>query len=243
MLLTPNRRLAMTMIAAFSVIASCGVQFYQLHLLHVERGHIGEKIHELQTKIQQLNDAAKNAREATERMQQVLKLMPRQEGFADEADPPGPPAHFDSSQIFQRGTRTMVRHDYYEAHPHAFDCKGDRYGCPECPVGKADRVINFTHGDYDGVPDTINVFFACAKINMLVPEPGPGVSSDEFLCQREPQDGVVAFHGRRYPCSEQDRGTKYELGDLQPGETKTITIPVPVTQNMANPAPPRAPGP
>jgi hypothetical protein len=129
--------------------------------------------------------------------------------------------------IFYRGVHPTVRHDYYMDHPHAFDCKDDPYSCKECPVGKPDRVIKVVQPSYMEVPDQVNGFFACSDINMLVPEQGLGVDSDQFICQREPQDGFIELNGHRYSCkSDIDQGHTINLGDLQPGETKTLTIPV-----------------
>jgi hypothetical protein len=135
--------------------------------------------------------------------------------------------------IFQNGAHPTVRHDYYEMHKHAFDCKDDPYSCKECPVGSPERAISFTHGAYRDVPVEINRFFACYEINTLVPEAGFDVDSDQFLCQRSPQDGFVKFGDKVYSCKqEQDDSPAqtFNLGTIQPGESKTVTIPVTVQQ-------------
>ncbi len=130
--------------------------------------------------------------------------------------------------VFQNGSHPTVRYSYYVDHQHAFDCKHDPYSCQECPVGKPDRVIHLNHGNYRDVPVEVNLFFACDDINRLVPEAGIGVDDDEFLCQREPQDGSIEFGGKIYSCKEPaDKGSQtIESGDLQPGESKSITIQV-----------------
>jgi hypothetical protein len=128
--------------------------------------------------------------------------------------------------IFQNGAHPTVRYGYYRLHPHRFSCKDDPYSCKECPVGKPDRVIHLKHGNYRDVPVEVNLFFACDEINMLVPEHGPGVYSDEFVCQREPQDGFIEMGGHTYSCAQSPQPDKFSLGTLKPGETKTLTIPI-----------------
>jgi len=125
-----------------------------------------------------------------------------------------------------------VAHWYYATHRHPFDCldspEHKDYGCKSCPVGPPDRVITLSHGDYRDVPLTVNAFFACDSINMLIPEPSSDVDSDQFYCQREPPDGYVVLDGHKISCAGEDRGTSVNLGTTNPGETKEVEIPLTV---------------
>jgi hypothetical protein len=138
--------------------------------------------------------------------------------------PPAPEAQHKPAPIFWNRTKPTVRYDSYVSAPHQFDCPDNEGTCKQCPVGEPDRVIRFAHGEYRDVPESVNVYFACTEINMLVPESGPGVWSDEFICQREPQDGFVQLNGHRYACAEVPRGTTFSLGTLQPGESKSVPV-------------------
>lgn len=131
----------------------------------------------------------------------------------------------------QHGIHPVVKRWYYDLHPHAFKCADDPYDCASCPVGPPDRVINIPDRSkaYD-VPTQVNAFFACDDINMLVPEPekynGHDVFSDVFLCARRPADGYILIDGQKISCSGQDMGRPVNLGTIEPGETKSLTIPL-----------------
>ena len=119
---------------------------------------------------------------------------------------------------------------YSELHSHPFNCRDispthDEYACKECPVGPADRVVVFPHGEYRDVPIEINAFFACDAINMLIPEPSSLHDSDEFYCSREPADGFVVLDGHKISCAGSDAAS-VNVGDLAPGQSKTIVVPV-----------------
>ena len=122
---------------------------------------------------------------------------------------------------------------YSELHGrHTFNCldspEHSDYSCKSCPVGPPDRVVEFPHGDYRDVPITINAYFACGAINTLIPEPSSFHDSDEFYCEREPADGYIVLGGHKISCAGSDQGgTTTNLGTIQPGETKTLTLPVP----------------
>jgi hypothetical protein len=132
----------------------------------------------------------------------------------------------------RRGLHPAVRTWYYELHKKAFDCDtltdgGDPYGCEACPVGKPDRIIDVPNKlkAYD-VPTAVNAFFACDDINMLVPEKSEWVDDDVFLCERKPPTGSIRIDGRVINCGGQPRQQEQNLGTLEPGESKTITIPI-----------------
>lgn len=124
------------------------------------------------------------------------------------------------------GKHPYVRGLYYELHPDAFKCKDDPYACAACPVGNSDRVIEIRNRDksYD-VPTQVNAWFACGDINMLVPEKGYA-DSDVFICERTPPDGSIKIDGHTIKCAGEPQGQKTELGTIQPGESKTITVPI-----------------
>jgi hypothetical protein len=102
--------------------------------------------------------------------------------------------------------RTTVARWYYDEHPHPFDCRDispshEDYGCKECPVGPADRVVHYDHGHYTDDFAEANVYEACNDINILIPEPSSEVDDDQFYCQREPMDGYVEMYGQKISCA------------------------------------------
>lgn len=125
-----------------------------------------------------------------------------------------------------RGIHPAVAGWYYDLHPRAFQCKSDPYACRECPVGAKDRVVDVPNTDkaYD-VPTQVNAWFACGDINMLVPAAGSSADFDTFLCERRPHDGSIRIDGQLIHCSG-ETGTTTQLGTIQPGESKTITVEV-----------------
>lgn len=126
-----------------------------------------------------------------------------------------------------RGISPAVAGWYYRLHPHAFTCKDDPYSCRQCPVGKPDRIITVPGSAkaYD-VPTNINAYFACDAINMLVPAADSGADSDVFLCERAPHDGSVKIDGHVINCAGESLGTRIDLGTIEPGESKSITVEV-----------------
>lgn len=135
--------------------------------------------------------------------------------------------------VYQNGKHPTVTRSSYILHPHKYYCKNDPYSCKECPVGKPDRVVKIAHGPYQegdprkgDVPAVINVWFLCDDINRLVPPPG-AEDSDTFICRREPADGFVEYEGKKYSCAQSAEGDqKQELGTIEPGESKTVTVPI-----------------
>lgn len=127
-----------------------------------------------------------------------------------------------------RGAHPAVAWWYYELHPRAFKCKDDPYSCDTCPVGPTNRVVNipdkFKH--YVVVPTSINAYFSCDDINRLVPASDAVEDWDTFLCERKPWTGSIIIDGTKIGCDSQDPGPGIPLGDIGPGESKTITIPL-----------------
>lgn len=129
-----------------------------------------------------------------------------------------------------RGIHPAVSAWYYQAHPRGFQCdksSDDPYECESCPVGKPDRIVDVPdkNKEYDTGYIAIDKYFACDAINTLIPEKAAGADDDVFLCTHKPLTGSVRIDGHVYHCGDIPPAQSVSLGDVQPGESKTITIP------------------